>query len=168
MWAAIPEAQPSSRAVLNQTERGGKLSDVEVIWRQYPKVLGFGHYGHRLLFDDEGYLWISSGDRQKFTPAQDMQANLGKSPAIASRWFGSGRQSFRRLLRREPRWSTMMGSMGKSGRWPHRNVLGWQSILKVGCGNRNGAEGGDELNLVKRAAKLRLSDRLRRQSLRRA
>ena len=66
------------RAVLNQTERGGKLSDVEVIWRQYPKVLGFGHYGHRLLFDDEGYLWISSGDRQKFTPAQDMQVNLGK------------------------------------------------------------------------------------------
>ena len=66
------------RAVLNQTEGGGDLSDVEVIWRQYPKVVGFGHYGHRLLFDDEGYLWISSGDRQKFTPAQDMQTNLGK------------------------------------------------------------------------------------------
>jgi glucose/arabinose dehydrogenase len=31
------------------------------------------------LFDTEGYLWISSGDRQKFTPAQDMQANLGKA-----------------------------------------------------------------------------------------
>jgi methanogenic corrinoid protein MtbC1 len=31
-----------------------------------------------LLFDKDGYLWISSGDRQKFTPAQDMQANLGK------------------------------------------------------------------------------------------
>ena len=66
------------RAVLSLTERGGELSDVEVIWRQYPKVVGYGHYGHRLLFDSEGYLWISSGDRQKFTPAQDMQANLGK------------------------------------------------------------------------------------------
>jgi len=53
------------------------LSDVEVIWRQYPKMLGRGHYGHRIAFHD-GYLWISSGDRQKFTPAQDMQANLGK------------------------------------------------------------------------------------------
>ena len=59
------------RAVFNQTERGGYLSDTEVIWRQYPKVVGYGHYGHRLLFDD-GYLWISSGDRQKFTTAQDM------------------------------------------------------------------------------------------------
>jgi glucose/arabinose dehydrogenase len=67
-----------ARAVLNLTERGGTLSDVEVIWRQYPKLLGRGHYGHRLVFDDDGYLWVSSGDRQKFTPAQDMQSNVGK------------------------------------------------------------------------------------------
>ena len=67
-----------ARGVLTLTGRGGSLSGLEVIWRQYPKVIGFGHYGHRLLFDDDGYLWISSGDRQKFTPAQDMQANLGK------------------------------------------------------------------------------------------
>lgn len=67
-----------ARAVLTLTDRGGSLSDLEVIWRQYPKVIGFGHYGHRLMFDDDGYLWISSGDRQKFTPAQDMQSNIGK------------------------------------------------------------------------------------------
>ncbi len=66
-----------ARGVLNDTDRPF-LSEVEVIWRQYPKVVGRGHYGHRLLFDAAGYLWISSGDRQKFTPAQDMQANLGK------------------------------------------------------------------------------------------
>ncbi|HNP34237.1 MAG TPA: PQQ-dependent sugar dehydrogenase [Woeseiaceae bacterium] len=66
------------RAVLNSTDSGANLSDAEVIWRQYPKVVGRGHYGHKLLFGADGYLWISSGDRQKFTPAQDMQANLGK------------------------------------------------------------------------------------------
>src|SRR5262245_4255284 len=66
------------RAVLDETEDGAELSDARVIWRQYPKVFGYGHYGHRLKFDDDGYLWISSGDRQKFTPAQDMQTNLGK------------------------------------------------------------------------------------------
>jgi glucose/arabinose dehydrogenase len=67
-----------ARGVLTLTGRGGRLSDLEVVWRQYPKVAGFGHYGHRLLIDDDGYLWISSGDRQKFTPSQDMQANIGK------------------------------------------------------------------------------------------
>jgi len=67
-----------ARGVLEFTPRGGILSDVTVIWRQYPKLVGAGHYGHRIAFDNDGYLWITSGDRQKFTPAQDMQSNAGK------------------------------------------------------------------------------------------
>jgi glucose/arabinose dehydrogenase len=67
-----------ARGALEFTPRGGMLSDVTVIWRQYPKLVGEGHYGHRIAFDDEGYLWITSGERQKFTPAQDMQSNAGK------------------------------------------------------------------------------------------
>ncbi|MBT8099135.1 MAG: PQQ-dependent sugar dehydrogenase [Gammaproteobacteria bacterium] len=66
-----------ARGVLNDGRRPF-LSDVEVVWRQYPKLVGYGHYGHRLLFDADGYLWITSGDRQKFTPSQDMQSNVGK------------------------------------------------------------------------------------------
>lgn len=54
------------------------LSGLTRIWEQSPKVTGRGHYGHRLAFDAQGYLFISSGDRQKFTPAQDMEQNLGK------------------------------------------------------------------------------------------
>ena len=65
-------------ATLSLDAYGGKLSDVSVIWRQVPKVKGRGHYGHRLLFSPDGYLFISSGERQKFDPAQDMQGNLGK------------------------------------------------------------------------------------------
>ncbi len=67
-----------ARGVLTLTERGGTLSDIEIVWRQYPKMLGNGHYGHRIVFDEDNYLWISSGDRQKFTPSQDMQSNVGK------------------------------------------------------------------------------------------
>lgn len=57
----------------------GSLEDFEVIWRQDPKVTGRGHYGHRMRFSPDGqYLFISSGERQKFTPAQSMKMNLGK------------------------------------------------------------------------------------------
>lgn len=56
----------------------GRLEDVEVIWRQNPKVTGNGHYGHRMVFDSEGFLFITSGERQHFDPAQDMTGNLGK------------------------------------------------------------------------------------------
>ena len=31
------------------------IAGFEVLWRQYPKMVGYGHYGHRLVFDDEGY-----------------------------------------------------------------------------------------------------------------
>ena len=57
---------------------GGYLDDVEVIWRQNPKVTDDGHYGHRMAFDSDGYLFISSGERQKFDPSQHMTGNLGK------------------------------------------------------------------------------------------
>ena len=57
---------------------GGSLHDATVIWRQVPKVSGRGHYGHRLVFSPDGYLFIASGERQKFDPAQDMEGNLGK------------------------------------------------------------------------------------------
>lgn len=67
-----------ARGVLDESGRRPLVKDLEVIWRQYPKMLGRGHYGHRMMFDKDGYLWITSGDRQKFTPAQDMQSNLGK------------------------------------------------------------------------------------------
>lgn len=55
-----------------------RLERVEVIWRQNPKVTDDGHYGHRMAFDADGYLFISSGERQKFDPAQQMTGNLGK------------------------------------------------------------------------------------------
>lgn len=67
-----------ARAKLSLNDEGGELRDLEVIWRQQPKVEGRGHYGHRLAFDKDGYLFVSSGDRQKFTPAQDMQSSMGK------------------------------------------------------------------------------------------
>lgn len=67
-----------TRATLTLTSNGGTLSDGDVIWRQFPKVTGNGHYGHRMAISPDGYLFITSGDRQKFTPAQNMDMNLGK------------------------------------------------------------------------------------------
>lgn len=67
-----------ARARLVLDGDAGHLEGVTVIWRQQPKVTGRGHYGHRLAFAPDGHLFITSGERQKFTPAQDMTGNLGK------------------------------------------------------------------------------------------
>ncbi len=139
------------RAVLNQTERGGNFSNAEVIWRQYPKVVGYGHYGHRLLFDDDGYLWISSGDRQKFTPAQDMQANIGKILRLNDDGSVPDDNPFVNYTE-DDAFVDDEGVYGQIWSLGHRNPLGLAIDLDGQLWNiEMGPAGGDELNRVQRA-----------------
>lgn len=129
------------RAKLALDDSGsGALNDKEVVWRQFPKVTGSGHYGHRLVFDAAGYLYISSGERQKFDPAQDMQGNLGKiirlhddgSVPTDNPFFDAGGVT------------AQIWSLG------HRNPLGMAFDEQGRLWNTEmGPLHGDELNLVK-------------------
>ena len=56
----------------------GSLDDVEVIFRQKPKVDGGNHFGSRLAFSPDGKLFVTLGDRFKFDPAQDLASHIGK------------------------------------------------------------------------------------------
>ena len=141
-----------ARGKLEISDRGGRLSDLEVIWRQYPKLVGYGHYGHRLLFDAEGYLFISSGDRQKFTPSQDMQSNVGKIVRLNDDGSIPDDNPFVDHFDNEP-------LVDDEGVYPeiwslgHRNPLGLAFDLG---GNlwviEMGPAGGDELNYVVKGA----------------
>jgi len=132
-----------ARAQLILTEDGGELADLEVIWRQVPKVTGQGHFGHRIVFGPNGYLWISSGERQKFDPAQDMESNLGKVVRLnVDGSIPDDNPFFERGGVTAEIWS-----LG------HRNPLGLAfdesgRLWDVEMGPR----GGDEVNLVRRGA----------------
>lgn len=67
-----------AKALLNTSASGPVLEEIEIIWRQEPKVKGRGHYSHRLVFAPDGKLFITSGERQKQAPAQHWRQNLGK------------------------------------------------------------------------------------------
>ncbi|ODA67290.1 Soluble aldose sugar dehydrogenase YliI precursor [Methyloligella halotolerans] len=58
--------------------KDGKLTDVEVIFRQKPKIKGPNHFGSRLAFAPDGKLFITTGERFQFDPAQDLKTDLGK------------------------------------------------------------------------------------------
>jgi len=119
---------------------GGSLQDLEVIWRQVPKVTGRGHYAHRILFHD-GMLWISSGDRQKFDPAQDMQSNLGKILRLNEDGSVPGDNPF----------ADQGGVAAEVWSLGHRNPLGFLFDAEGRLWNHEmGPKGGDELNLVVR------------------
>ncbi|MFV0279071.1 MAG: PQQ-dependent sugar dehydrogenase [Parahaliea sp.] len=130
-----------ARARLLLTQQGGSLEDVEVIWRQVPKVSGKGHYAHRMAFGPQGYLWISSGERQKFDPAQDMASNLGK----VLRLNDDGSLPPDNPFAGDNPVTSQIWSFG------HRNPLG---LAFDSAGQlwdvEMGPAGGDELNLVKR------------------
>jgi glucose/arabinose dehydrogenase len=140
-----------ARAVLDYNDRRPHLSDVRVIWRQYPKFLGRGHYAHRLLFDADGYLWISSGDRQKFTPAQDMQTNIGKLLRVHEDGSIPEDNPFVDYLGETPL-ADDEGVYGQIWSLGHRNPLGIAFDLEGQLWEiEMGPAGGDELNRVVRA-----------------
>ena len=139
-----------TRAVLTLSEGRGTLSDHEVIWRQYPKVVGRGHYGHRMVFDDDGYLFVSSGDRQKFTPAQDMQSNIGKVLRLNDDGSIPGDNPFVNYIEQDPAVDDE-GVYGQIWSLGHRNPLGLAIDLDGQLWDMEmGPAGGDELNAVVR------------------
>ena len=133
------------RAKLEYQGSQPKLVGLQKIWEQNPKVTGRGHYGHRLAFSPDGkYLFIASGERQKFDPAQDMNGNLGKVLRI----FPDGS-----IPKDNPFYDA--ANPVKSQIWSlgHRNPLGLTFDDKGQLWNQEmGPRHGDELNLVKRGA----------------
>ncbi len=54
------------------------LENVEVLWREMPKGRG-GQFGAAIAFSPDGqYLFLTVGDRQRMTPSQDPNSELGK------------------------------------------------------------------------------------------
>ena len=67
-----------ARARLNVTATTARLADFEVLWRQMPRGKG-GQEGAQVAFSPDGqYLFLTVGERQRFTPAQDPDQPAGK------------------------------------------------------------------------------------------
>src|SRR5918999_3702881 len=129
----------SGTAVARGRLGDGRLEDVQVIYRQTPKVRSNLHFGSRLVFDREGRLFITQGDRYSQRPhVQDLSSTIGKIVRINA--DGSvprdnpfvGRQNARPEI-----WS-----------YGHRNIQA--AALHPQTGQlwtvEHGARGGDELN----------------------
>jgi glucose/arabinose dehydrogenase len=118
---------------------GNALQDVQVIWRQVPKTVGRGHFGNRMVFGPDGKLYITSGDRMRFDPAQQLSSSLGKVLRINS--DGS--------IPADNPFASRQGARGDIYSYGHRNMLaatfdanGRLWVIEMG------PLGGDELNLI--------------------
>jgi glucose/arabinose dehydrogenase len=162
-----------ARAKLNTTGRSARLQDFEVLWRQMPRGKG-GQEGAQVAFSPDGqYLFLSVGDRQRFTPAQDPDQPVGKilrltldgKPAPGNPNFGKTGAATIPLI--DPPSDTETAKTAKvvsTYTFPTSNMTPaetWASGVRTPYGLafsptgelwevEHGPRGGDELNLIEK------------------
>ena len=131
------------RARLVRDGRAPRLEGLQVVWRQSQKHSEGGHFSHRIAFGPDGKLYISSGDRQNFTPAQDTNGNLGR--VIRLNDDGS--------VPTDNPWAGRGGPGAQSWTLGNRNILGL-AFAPDGrlWGAEMGPSGGDEFNRLERGS----------------
>lgn len=115
------------------------LENLQVIWRQTPKVRGVNHWGSRILFRGDGTMFITLGERFDYRElSQDLSTTLGKIVRInVDGSIPSDNPFVGRSDARPEIWS-----------YGHRNIQA--AALHPESGELwvidHGARGGDELN----------------------
>ena len=118
---------------------GQALHDVRVIFRQLPNTAKTYHFGSRLVFDREGHLFVTLGDRGNRMSAQD----LGRHAGSLIRILPDGRVPPDNPFVGRP------GARPEIWSYGHRNMQG--AALHPVTGrvwtHEHGPQGGDELNI---------------------
>jgi glucose/arabinose dehydrogenase len=118
------------------------IKDFKVIFRQEPKLSVGNHFGSRLVFDRDGYLFITLGENNDRPTAQDLDKLQGKIVRI----YPDGKV---------PDDNPFVGQAGvRPEIWSYgqRNPQGaalnpWTGTLWE---NEHGPLGGDEINIIER------------------
>lgn len=142
-WIYLSFSEPGDGGAGTAVARGrlvdGALQDVAVIFRQEPKLDAGQHFGSRLVFDRDGRLYVTSGDRGNWDNPQQLDKGQGKIFRIERDGAVPADNPF----------------VGRDGANPaiwsygHRNVQGaaLHPVTGVLWQTEHGARGGDELNI---------------------
>ena len=161
-----------ARARLDVAKDGARLTDLRVLWRQLPRGAG-GQFGGYIAFSpDSRLLFLTVGERQRFTPAQDPDQALGKilrltldgKPAPGNP--GAGKVGAATVSVTDPPDDTLAAThaAGRHAAAPSPNLTPaetWVSGMRNPYGlafddvgrlweTEMGPMGGDELNLIER------------------
>jgi aldose sugar dehydrogenase len=145
-WIYLAYAS-ASNGVGNTAFARGKLSgnaftDVEVLFHGQPHTGRPHHFGTRLVFDDDGYLFFTIGDRGEQDNAQLLSNHNGK----VMRFHDDGTVPADNPFVDEP------GAMPEIWSYGHRNIQGMalHPATRELWSHEHGPQGGDEINLVLR------------------
>lgn len=140
-----PVDDNSTTAVVRGRFENDRLNDVEEVFEADTR--GRGHYGSRIAFDADGYLFISVGERQvpsrgdlEAHPAQDLSNHHG----VVVRLYDDGR------VPDDNPFVGQEGALPEIWSYGHRNPQGL--VIHPETGSifvaEHGPQGGDEVNLI--------------------
>jgi glucose/arabinose dehydrogenase len=137
-FAEPGEGKLAGTAAARGRLQGDALVDVEVIFRQSPKLDSRHHFGSRLVFHGE-HLYITMGDRGERPTAQDLSSHMG----TIARIHPDGR------VPEDNPFVDREGAQPETWSYGHRNQQGaalnpWTGVLWT---HEHGPKGGDEVNV---------------------
>ncbi len=121
--------------------RGNQLENVKVLFRMEPKLRTGYHFGSRIVFDREGYLFITLGDRGEMERAQ----NPGDHNGSVIRLHDDGRVPKDNPFVGKAGWRSEKFTLG------NRNMQGAALHPQSGLlwTHEHGPQGGDEVNVIR-------------------
>jgi glucose/arabinose dehydrogenase len=142
----IGNGTEATTAVVRGRFENDRLTNVQEVFEA--RTRGRGHYGSRLAFDRNGYLFITVGERQAPAtgnlaahPAQDLSNHHGK----VIRLHDDGR------VPADNPFVSRQGALPEIWSYGHRNPQGFAIHPETGdiWLTEHGPQGGDELNLIR-------------------
>ena len=126
--------------VIRATLQNNQLINHKKIFAAKPRVRGGRHFGGRLLFDREGYLFISLGDRGRRQEAQNPANHIGSLVRLKDDGSVPADNPFVNTPDHRPE----IYSYG------HRNIQGMALHPQTGAlwVHEHGPQGGDEINRI--------------------
>jgi glucose/arabinose dehydrogenase len=119
---------------------GNTLADLEELFQSTPTGSSEVHFGSRIVFDGNGYMFFTSGERGKKENAQDLTNHLGK----VLRLHDDGK------VPSDNPFIDVIGAKSEIWSYGHRNLQGLYYDKATGTlwEHEHGPKGGDELNVV--------------------
>jgi aldose sugar dehydrogenase len=142
-YSATGTGGGGSTAIGRGKLQGNSLVDFEQIFHGRPLSGGGSHFGSRIVFDEQGYLFTTIGDRGQMNTAQNLESHNG----TVLRMNDDGSVPADNPFVNEP------GAQPEIWSYGHRNIQGMVFHPETGdlWTHEHGPRGGDEINVILRA-----------------
>ncbi|MFX0558375.1 PQQ-dependent sugar dehydrogenase [Maribacter sp. CXY002] len=150
-WLYLSYASPDGNekgghtAIMRAKLKDNALVDKQVLYKASPNTTKGQHFGSRIVFDNDGYLYFSIGERgERDINPQDITRDGGK----IYRLYDDGR------VPKDNPFVNQSGAKTAIYSYGHRNPQGLVKHPDTGeiWDNEHGPRGGDEINVIKKGA----------------